>query len=255
MIPREEVESVVKELEDEGDVIIKKLHTFFGNSTVSSVGSGLADKYAWKGGPKATPAKRAAKRKHAEWQARGEELIKEYQPQKAEKFTSYGDEIQQATALGGGRITEESREAVTNRAINAMDLQIGMVRGVLGKIEMEELRARRQISARISRDELERAWSLFGDEFIRSAGVISAVAVERELLTRCEETEGVTEYNPNHGISRLAQTLYEADQLTKTEWNDLKALASIRETCAHAEEPEKSAVRRLLSDSEDFIRS
>ena len=254
MIPREEVEGVVKELEQEGDEIIQKLHTFFGNSEIGRAGP-LAENYSWKGSPKATPAKRTAKRKHVEWEARGEGLIKEYQPEKVEKFRSYGEEIQQATALGGGRITEESPKAVSNRTINAMDLQIGMIRGVLGKIEMEELRARREISARVSRDEIERAWSLFEDEFIRSAGVIAAVAVERELLTQCEETEGVTEYNPNHGISRLAQTLYEADQISKTEWNDLKALASIRETCAHAEDPSKSAVRRLLSDSEEFIRS
>jgi len=255
MIPKEDVEGLVKELEQEGDEIIQNLHTFFGNVQVRSTGTSFSSKYMWGGGPEATPAKRNAKRKHAEWQARAEELIREYRPHREERFEELGDEVQKATALGGGRITEEPKEAISNRAINAIDLQIGMVKGILGKVEVEELRARRQISARVSRDEIERAWSLFEDGFIRSAGVVSAVAVERELLTLCEETEGVTEYNPNHGISRLAQTLYEANQLSKTKWNDMKALASIRETCAHAENPNKSAVRRLISDSEEFIRS
>jgi hypothetical protein len=139
--------------------------------------------------------------------------------------------------------------------MNAIHTQSGIVLGVSGKVEVERLKARRQISEQVAKDEIERAWQLFEEEYVRSAGVVAAVATERKLLTLCEESNAVEEYEPTHGITRLSQTLKEAGVIDKTTWNDLKAIASIRETCAHAEDPEKHRVRRLINDSGEFIRS
>jgi len=138
--------------------------------------------------------------------------------------------------------------------VDLFDEQRHILNSVPGRIESATLEAWQQISRRVEKEEIQQARELFDEEFIRASGVVAAVALERHLLTLCENSEGVEEYASNDGIARLSQTLYEADVIDKTAWNDLKSLASIRETCAHAEEPKKPAVRRLINDSEDFIR-
>ena len=251
MIPSEEVESLVNDLIEEGEKIEEQIRTFFKQvNTVAEIG---IDGYRWKDSTHSEKAKRAARRNHEAWQAKAEELVSEYRPKRESEFNELHSVIQSNLTLGGDDIAE-SKSQVRNNTLSALNRQVGIVRGAVGKVEVETLRARRQISNKVSRDEIERAWELFNENYIRSAGVVAAVAVERQLLTMCEESEAVEEYDPTHGISRLAQTLKEASVIDKTTWNDMKALASIRETCAHAEEPEEHRVRRLISDGESFVQ-
>lgn len=253
MIPSDEVESFVDDLIDEADQIEKQARMFFKTVSVSyKMGAGK-DKYSWKDSGGSEDAKRIARQNHEAWQAKAEELVSEYRPNREKEFEDLHSTIQLNLSLGGGEVTD-SKNKIKNDTLSALNRQVGIVRGAVGKVEVETLRARRQISTRVSRDEIERAWALFEEDYIRSAGVVAAVAVERQLLTMCEESDVVEEYDPTHGISRLAQTLKEASVIDKTTWNDMKALASIRETCAHAEEPETHRVRRLITDSESFIQ-
>ena len=129
------------------------------------------------------------------------------------------------------------------------------MKSIPAKLDAEKLRTRKQISGKLSRDEIQQARQLFNNDFIRASGVVAAVALERHLLTMCDNLDEVDHYDPTHGISRLAQTLKDSGVIDKTVWNDLRALASIRETCAHAEEPKREAVRRLINDTEEIIRN
>lgn len=196
------------------------------------------------------------------WYTGAEELVSNYLPQRADDFEeSYyvvkdGISLDVETPTGMDIITQsvDPTEQVTEDVMDNLRNQLRIVKSINSKVEARRTRLRRQLSERLELDELQQARQLFEEDYIRASGVVAAVALERHLLTLCEEQPDVTDYDPTHGISRLAQTLYEHDVLGKTAWNDMKALASIRETCAHAETPEKGAVRRLINDTEEFIR-
>lgn len=187
------------------------------------------------------------------WCTKADNLVKQYLPQRLEKFRKYRSRIEDGIELNRPKASKGADEARTD-FIDYFDVQRNMVKSIPAKIEAEEVGVRRRISKRIERDGIQQARKLLENDFIRASGVVASVSLERHLLTMCENSESVSDYEPNHGINRLSQTLYEAGEIDKTTWNDLKALASIRETCAHPEEPNKPAVQRLIDESEDFIQ-
>lgn len=196
---------------------------------------------------------RKLKSQYESWYTRAENLVSEYLPGRLEEFEEARSEIKRYLSLDEPSAARDW-ENVFNDFVDLFDEQRHILNSVPGRIESAALNAWRQVSGRVEKDEIQQAWELFEEDFIRASGVVAAVAVERHLLTLCENSDNVEDYEPNHGISRLSQTLHEADVISKTAWNDLKAMASIRETCAHPEEPKKPAVRRLITDSEDFVR-
>lgn len=256
MFSPEEVEELVQELNDEALEIEDKIRRFFGNveTEAEKIDVSMVH-YSWTDTDDSVSMKREAKIEHEKWNAKAEELVREYRPNRLEDFQSHYETIQETLRLGGGAKTSKGPEAILNETFHALDAQIAIIRSTEGKIEVEELKARRQISKNLARNEIEQAWQLFDEDFIRAAGVVAAVAAERELMTLCEESEQVQDFDPTHGINRLSQTLYEEDLIDKTTWREMEKLASIRETCAHAEEPEKHRVRTLISGSEEFVRS
>ncbi|WP_227132836.1 hypothetical protein [Halorubellus salinus] len=255
MFSSEEVEELVEELDEDVLEVEDRIRRFLSDIETESERTEISTvQYAWNDAGDSVPMKREAKIEYEKWHAKAEELVREYRATRLEDFQSHYETIQETLRLGGDTKTSTSPEGVTNETFHALDAQTAIIRSIIGKIEVKELKARRQVSKNVARNEIEQAWQLFEGDFIRAAGVVAAVAVERELMTLCEESEQVAKFNPSHGISRLSQTLYEADVIDKTSWNEMKKLASIRETCAHAEDPEKHRVRTLISGSEEFVR-
>lgn len=188
------------------------------------------------------------------WYVQARELVTEYRPEMEEDFKKGFEDFKSILFLKVNPEAYDSSDAL-DEITNVFASQQSTLNSVPAKIGVQKLKAKHQLSARMVRDEIQRSRELFGDGFIRAGGIVASVALERHLLTMCEESENIDEYSPLHGISRLSQTLYEGEVINKTDWNDLKALASIRETCAHAEEPEKEAVRRLINEVEEYIRT
>lgn len=187
------------------------------------------------------------------WCTKAVTLVEQYLPQRKEKFRKNRKKIERGIELERPKAFNGPDGALDD-FLRFFDVQRNMVKSIPARLEAEQLSVRRQISKRIERDGIQQARELLENDFIRASGVVASVALERHLLTMCENSEDVSSYEPNHGISRLAQTLYQADEIDKTTWNDLKALASIRETCAHPEEPNEPAVQRLINESEEQIR-
>lgn len=260
-LSREEVQDYIDDLEGDAEDIEEQAREFFSSLDTEKkrVSAGIMSdqtrrKTFWvdpEGALRDT--QRGLKREYESWYTRSENLVAEYLPSRLKEFEQARSEIKEYFDLDEPRASRGWENAF-NGFVDLFDEQRHILNSVPGRIESATLEAWQQISRRVEKEEIQQARELFDEEFIRASGVVAAVALERHLLTLCENSEGVEEYASNDGIARLSQTLYEADVIDKTAWNDLKSLASIRETCAHAEEPKKPAVRRLINDSEDFIR-
>jgi hypothetical protein len=88
--------------------------------------------------------------------------------------------------------------------------------------------------------EIESAAALAKAGYLRAAGAICGVVIEKDLLHVCD-LHNVTVKKKHAGISDLNQLLRDADITTVPQWRFVQHLADIRNICDHAKgrEPTK----------------
>lgn len=257
---REEIEVYLEEEEENLEGIENDLQTFFSRveTRENDVSTDELPIYEWIPLTRTIPAQRRARKKYESWYNSVEALVYGYLPRRLEEFEEDYTEFKKLLNLETGWLDSppENPEEVFVDMMNILDNQRSIAGAIPDRVNAEQFRAKERISGEVEKDELKRANQLFDEDMIRESGVIAGVALERRLLTMCELSEREIDYEQEHGIDRLAQSLYECDEISKSHMKRLKYLGSLRGECAHpGEEPEPSDVRRLLNDTEDFIRN
>ncbi|WP_135821440.1 DUF4145 domain-containing protein [Halostella litorea] len=188
------------------------------------------------------------------WYNRAFTLVSEYLPERKTDFKSAYSDMDELIHFDGMEYTKADKYCGILRRI--ISRQKNLLLSIPPKLETTRLKVRRGISDEILLEELYQAKELWDDDNIRAAGVVTGVALERHLLTLCELTEQDLDYSHSDGIRSLAETLYNASQITDTKKSQLEYLADIRNDCAHAneKEPDRREVERLIKQSEDIIQ-
>jgi hypothetical protein len=186
------------------------------------------------------------------WFAQAEELVSTHLPQRTEEFERRRTDVKKYIKLE--KNAKFDPERYVNGALDYFSEQRNILNAIPGKVEAEKLSLRQQISDTFSKDEIQQARELLDEELMRAAGVLAGVALERHLQMECDEAD--LGYDHNDGIASLAQTLYEADEINSTTLSSLETLGQIRNDCAHAnqQEPNEHKVRKLIDDTNDYIR-
>jgi hypothetical protein len=104
-------------------------------------------------------------------------------------------------------------------------------------------------------DELLEAEYLLKKGFIRAAGVLAGVVLERHLKMRCDKNEPKLKYPKNATISKLNVILKDNNLLDIPEWRKIQYLGDIRNKCDHDKkvEPKKEEVADLISKIKEMI--
>jgi hypothetical protein len=104
-------------------------------------------------------------------------------------------------------------------------------------------------------DELLEAEYLLKNGFIRAAGALAGVVLERHLKMRCDKNEPKLKYPKNATISKLSDILKDNNLLDIPEWRKIQFLGDIRNKCDHdkKEEPRKEEVADLISKVKEMI--
>lgn len=192
--------------------------------------------------------------KYEIWFTQAFTLVSEYVPERRADFREAYSDIDELLHFDGMEYTKaDSYCGILRRVISR---QKNLLLSIPPKLEAERLKVRKGVSDEIITEELYQAKTLWDDENIRAAGVVAGVALERHLLTLCEVSDREVEYEYSDGIRSLAETLYNANEITQTTMGQLEYLADIRNDCAHAneEEPDKRNVERLIEQAEDLVR-
>ncbi|GAB3328357.1 hypothetical protein [Haloplanus salinarum] len=248
------IEEELDRLEEDAEEIETLYTDFFNNiqTRASEIGGGG---YYWN-----TPSEeleqiqREALQKYEVWYNTALPLVTDYIPSRRDDFEHHYQEFKNRLRLD--KKARRDTRKVLNAQNSDFDSQRSLLRSIPSKIRVEELRVRKQISRDVSQTEHDKARDLYEEGEIRASGVIAGVALERYLLMRCENAGVDIDYNYDDGIDALAQKLYEGNEINKSPYQHLKHLSSIRADCAHAneEDPAEKDVKRLLEDTEDYIR-
>ena len=104
-------------------------------------------------------------------------------------------------------------------------------------------------------DELLEAEYLIKKGFIRAAGALAGVVLERHLKMRCDKNEPKLKYPKNATISQLSDILKGNNLLDIPEWRKIQYLGDIRNKCDHDKkvEPKKEEVTELISKVKEMI--
>jgi hypothetical protein len=112
------------------------------------------------------------------------------------------------------------------------------------------------IQADLFDSEIESAAALAKAGYLRAAGAICGVVIEKHLSHVCDIHQiPVRKKNPN--ISDLNQLLRDSDIITVPQWRFVQHLADIRNICDHSKgrEPSKEEVGDLVSGSQKVLKT
>lgn len=148
-------------------------------------------------------------------------------------------------------INSENKREFFDNFIDSFDIQRGMLMGIVGIIEIEELNLRKLISADFVEKEIEEAEVLFDKNYIRGAGALAGVALEKHLQSLCELKS--INYSKKDTIDPVATKLYTNKVLDVTELKKIQYWASIRNGCDHPHDIDKKEVKKLIEGVKSFI--
>lgn len=146
---------------------------------------------------------------------------------------------------------KERRGGIKSKFVDEFDIQVNILNTIVPIIELKEKSFKQMITGDLIHSELEQAEILYTYEFIRPAGVIAGIALERYLKTVCELND--IELDSNATLNPIATKLYKSDKVPLFDVTFLKSieyLTSIRNKCSHPKvEPKKHEVRELLDNT------
>ena len=188
------------------------------------------------------------------WYLTAEILIKEYLPDRKHEFTKEYDAI-----LGLLQLRESWAKFDVHYIIkvftDCFDTQKNLLSSLPKVIEIQNLTLRKTISADFVKSELDEAELLLEHDFIRAAGAVAGVALERYLKTLCDTSQPPVVYDKKDTINPLARKLRNKGHLSETERKKIEWLGDIRNKCVHSkkEEPTKKEIEKLMEGTKDLL--
>lgn len=151
-------------------------------------------------------------------------------------------------ALQGLQVTRYGEvRADTKSAVPHLEQQLAIVSAVKKRFESSLFEIKQLVQADVFDSELEAANELLKNKFVRAAGAIAGVVLEKHLAQVCENhATKVTKKHPT--IGDLNEALKAAAVLDVPQWRFNQHLADIRNLCDHnkSAEPSPDQVKDLI---------
>ncbi|MCD1642727.1 hypothetical protein [Aurantimonas coralicida] len=210
------------------------------------------------------------KHKYQEWYSKAQELIRQVLPNRLQDFVSYF-EIPKGRKditfqnymirdyLQGLQVTRGwDKEVLVGgaAAIPEFVQQLNMVKAAKGALDSALIDLKAVLQADLFDSEIETAVALAKAGYLRAAGAICGVVLEKHLLHICG-THKLTVHKKNPGISDLNQILRNGEVTTIPQWRFIQHLGDIRNICDHAKgrEPTKDEIDDLVIGAQKTLKT
>lgn len=179
-----------------------------------------------------------------------------YEKPKSRKSIEYGnyviqDFLLQMRVTYGGDIKVDR-----SAAIPQFRQQLNIVKAAEARFESSLFEIRQLVQADLFDSELEAARELLKNKFVRAAGAISGVVLEKHLRQVCDD-RGIVIGKKIAGISVLNELLKVNSVIEIPQWRNITFLADIRNLCDHnkAQEPSVSQVQDLIDGTDKVLKT
>ena len=204
------------------------------------------------------------------WYSEAHALIKQVLPDRLEDFKSYYEfprvrkEITAANyrirdCLQGLTVTQGFNRVVivdSKSAIPIFVQQLNIVKSAKATLASSLIELTSILQADLFDSEIDSARALAKSGFLRAAGAICGVVIEKHLKQACN-THGITIRKKNPAISDLNQALKDKNSISIPQWRFIQHLADIRNICDHdkGKEPEKNDIDDLISGTDKVLKT
>ena len=134
--------------------------------------------------------------------------------------------------------------------------QVSILQSVERRFESSLFEIKQLVQADLFDSELEAAKELLKKRFVRAAGAVAGVVLEKHLGQVCENHKvDVTKKNP--GISDFNDLLKRADVIDVPQWRAIQHLGDLRNLCDHDKktEPSIEQLQELISGVEKTTKN
>jgi hypothetical protein len=181
-----------------------------------------------------------------------------YEKPRARKSIEYGNYVIQDYMQGLGVTRSWSKEVVVgpSAAIPQFQQQLAILKAASNRFESSLFEIRQLVQADLFDSEIDLAKELLKAKFLRPAGVIAGVVLEKHLRQVCNDHEiKITKKNPS--INDLNELLKSGSIIEVPQWRHISMLADIRNLCAHNKEddPSSDQVEDLINGTAKVMKT
>ena len=186
------------------------------------------------------------------------DFIKYYEKPKTRKEITY-ENYRIEDYLQGLSVTRGAyKEKVVgpDGAIPHFRQQLAIVKAAEARFESSIFEIKQLVQADLFDGELDAAGELLKQNFLRAAGALAGVVIERHLSQVClDRSIPATKKNPS--ISDFSETLKSAGAIDIPQWRFIQHLADIRNLCDHSKkaEPTREQVSDLVEGAKKVIKT
>jgi hypothetical protein len=155
-----------------------------------------------------------------------------------------------STSRAGTLLTDSSA------AVSHVQQQVAILKSVQKRFDSSLFEIKQLVQADLFDSELDSASELLKNKYVRAAGAIAGVVLEKHLLQVCDN-HGVKVTKSNPSISDLNDQLKGASVIDVPAWRFNQHLADLRNLCDHKKtaDPTKDQVQDLLDGVAKVIKT
>lgn len=133
---------------------------------------------------------------------------------------------------------EKEKVVGPDAAIPHFQQQLAILKAAQARFESSLFEIKQLLQADLFDSELEAAEELAKHKFVRAAGAVAGVVLERHLSQVCQDRSVSTNKKKHPCISDFNDSLKTAGVLDIPEWRFIQHLGDIRNLCDHSKKPE-----------------
>jgi len=183
-------------------------------------------------------------------------FISFYEKPKTRKDISYGNYVIQ-DYLQGLRVSRVGQTIVdSSAALPQYQQQLSIIKAAKTRFESSLFEIRQLVQADLFDSEIEASRELLKHKFLRAAGAVAGVVLEKHLRQVCDDRSlSITKKNP--GISDLNEILKANSVIDVAQWRYISLLGDIRNLCDHnkSQEPTHEQVIDLINGTDKVLRT
>ncbi|MGR9449627.1 hypothetical protein [Rhizobium leguminosarum] len=206
--------------------------------------------------------------KYQSWYSKAQGVVKQILPDRLNDFNSYFEypKARKEIDFENYKIKDALKGLVVSlhgvvktdasAAIPEMAQQVNILRAAKDALDSRLVEIRSILQADLFDSEVESAHALAKAGYLRAAGAVCGVVIEKHLTEVCN-AHGLSVKKKNPGISDLNQLLKDNGTIDVPKWRFIQHLADIRNLCDHAKErePTKEEIDDLVTGTQKVLKT